>query len=271
MNRLEIQRQKTLHRAQREAHRESKRQKPQPAMATTHAPLDCACVIHGNVYEWKYVDTLYNMLCRNITRPIRLHVYTESDRHVPEPYIKHALEDWGIGGPKRSWWYKIQMFNQQHHAGPLLYFDLDVVIVRNIDWVWQLNQRQFWALKDFKHIWRPTHQGINSSMMWWDTVQYDWIWQEFKRREINNTIRRYPGDQDFISELLDQSKLCYFDNTLVKSWRWQALDGGFDFRRRTWHTPGTGTDISDGTAVLIFHGKPKPDQTPDPVIQQHWR
>jgi len=237
----------------------------------TENALDCACVIHSNGYDWKYVDTLYNMLCRNITRPIRLHVYTEAHRTVPAPYVKHELEDWEIAGPKRSWWYKIQLFNKQQFSGPLLYFDLDVVITKNIDWVWKLKQRHFWAVKDFKYIWRPTHRGINSSMMWWDTEQYHWVWEEFKRRELTDTIRRYPGDQDFLSEILDPAALRYFDPELVKSWRWQTLDGGYDFNRRHWKKPGTGTNISDDTAVLIFHGKPKPDQTTDPVILQHWQ
>ena len=96
-------------------------------------PIDCACVIHGDAYSWTYVERLYNMLSRHVTPGIRLHVYTEADRSVPAPMIKHALTDWSISGPRRAWWYKMQLFNTQHHAGPLLYFDLDTVIVRNID------------------------------------------------------------------------------------------------------------------------------------------
>jgi hypothetical protein len=69
--------------------------------------IDCACVIHGTGYDWIYVEQLRNMLSRNLSREVRLHVYTEASRSVPAPYIKHELTDWGISGPKRSWWYKI--------------------------------------------------------------------------------------------------------------------------------------------------------------------
>ena len=79
------------------------------------------------------------------------------------------------------------------------------------------------------------------------------------------------GDQDYISEVISQQQRRFFDTNRVKSWRWQALDGGFDFSRRKYHNPGQGTDISDQTSVLIFHGKPKPIDVKDPVILQHWQ
>jgi len=53
--------------------------------------------------------------------------------------IKHVLTEWpGVAGPKRSWWYKMQLFNNEHHQGDLLYFDLDTVIVRDISWIARL-------------------------------------------------------------------------------------------------------------------------------------
>ena len=106
------------------------------AKQTTTSPVDCACVIHGTGYDWIYVERLYNMLSRNLPNGIRFHVYTEHDRLVPAHMIKHVLTDWPeISGPKRSWWYKLQLFNSAHHQGNLLYFDLDTVILRDISWI----------------------------------------------------------------------------------------------------------------------------------------
>lgn len=233
--------------------------------------IDCACVIHGTGYDWQYVDNLYSMLCRNLSRPVRFHVYTESSRTVPAPYIKHELLDWKIGGPKQSWWYKVQLFNSEHHRGSLLYFDLDVVIAKNIDWIWQLKTRHFWAVKDFKHLWRPAYQSINSSIMWWDTAQFDWVWRNFLDLNLTQTIKRFKGDQDYINSVLTQQQRRYFNSEWVKSWRWQCLDGGYDFKRRVWKTPGSGTNIADDTAILVFHGNPKPHEIQDPVIKHYWQ
>jgi hypothetical protein len=234
------------------------------------SPIDCACVIHGTGYDWKYVDNLYSMLSRNLSRPIKLHVYTEASRPVPSPSIKHELIDWQISGPKQAWWYKIQLFNSEHHRGPLLYFDLDTVIVKNIDWVWQSKLRHFWAVKDFKHLWRPMYQSINSSIMWWDTTQFDWVWRNFLELNLAQTVKRFHGDQDYINSVITEQQRRYFNPEWVKSWRWQCLDGGYDFKRRIWATPGSGTNIKDNTTILVFHGNPKPHEIQDPVIKQFW-
>jgi hypothetical protein len=234
------------------------------------SPVECACVIHGTGYDWKYVDNLYSMLSRNLSKPVRLHVYTEAGRPVPAPYIKHELIDWKIAGPKQSWWYKIQLFNSEHHRGPLLYFDLDVVIAKNIDWIWQQKLRHFWAVKDFKHLWRPMHQTINSSIMWWDTAQFDWVWRNFQELDLAQTLKRFHGDQDYVNSVITEQQRRYFNTEWVKSWRWQCLDGGYDFKRRIWKSPGSGTNIKDNTTIMIFHGNPKPHEIQDPVIKQFW-
>lgn len=240
-------------------------------MDTTTAIINCACVIHGDAYSWTYVDRLYNMLTRHLTPTVRLHVYTESNRLVPEPYIKHALTDWSISGPRRSWWYKIQLFDIRHHQGPLLYFDLDTVIVDNIDWIWQLPLNNFWTVQDFKFLWRPGHNEINSSVMWWDTRKFAHIFKYFDHAKLNLIMKQNSGDQVYLTKNIDPKVLRFMPLTKIKSWRWQCLNGGYNFKKQIYQTPGTGTHIEPGTSVLIFHGNPKPDQVTDPLILQHWK
>jgi hypothetical protein len=241
---------------------------PDPIITT---PLDCACVIHGTGYDWIYVERLYSMLCRHLSRPVNLHVYTEADRPVPSHMIKHALQDWGFGGLKKSWWYKLQLFNTEHHQGTLLYFDLDVVIANNIDWIWQLNQRHFWSIKDFKYLWKPSFTGSNTSVMWWDTMQYRHVWQAVVDQDIEFFVRKYRGDQDYISDAIPVAQRRFFHTQWVKSWRWQCLDGGFDFASRKYLTLGTGTVIDSDTSILVFHGNPKPHEITDLIIVNHWQ
>jgi len=241
------------------------------AQEIIRGPIDCACVIHGTAYSWTYVERLYNMLSRHITPGIRLHVYTEADRPVPAPMIKHELTSWNIANPKKSWWYKMQLFNPEHHAGPLLYFDLDIVIVDNIDWIWQQPLRYFWAVRDFKYLWQSTSTSLNSSIMWWDTEQYAGVWQEFQTENIFKIMSRYRGDQDYISAKVNLADQRFFDPRRVKSWRWQCLDGGYNFRTKTYLSPKAGTQTDRDTSVLIFHGQPKPLESTDPVILTHWQ
>lgn len=235
------------------------------------AVIDCACVIHSDGYDWQYVEKLYSMLERNLSSPIRFHVYTEHDRAVPANMIKHCLTEWpGISGPKRSWWYKMQLFDPAHFQGQLLYFDLDVVITGSIDWVTQLSRRNFWAIHDFKRLWKPSCYTINSSVMYYDTNIYSYVWEKFQRHNLNDLVVQYKGDQDFITEAVDRSHLRYFDLDKVVSWRWQAFDGGLKNRFRTYNAPGSGTMIPKNASILIFHGDPKPHNLTDPVITKHW-
>jgi hypothetical protein len=211
------------------------------------------------------------MLARNLSRSVRLHVYTEADRSVPAPFIKHELADLDIKNPARSWWYKMQLFDPSKHAGPILYFDLDVIIVGNIDWIWNKPCSFFWALRDFKYLWKPTHTGINSSVMWWDTRYHEAVWTKFQHENFSLTQKKYHGDQDFISAVINLNQRRFLDQDKIKSWRWQCLDGGYDFRKKRYINPGSGTYMDYATSVLVFHGKPKPDKISDPAVIQHWQ
>ena len=236
------------------------------------ASINCACVIHGDVYGWNYVEHLYNMLCRNLSGHVVLHVYTEAARDVPAPFIKHELTEWpGIAGRKRSWWYKMQLFNPERFCGELLYFDLDVVIVRNIDWMLQQPLDYFWTIRDFRHVQHPGYNAMNSSLMRWNTEKFSWIWEQFKKEDINTVIRSFPGDQDYLNRMLTHEHKRYYDDSQFQSWRWQVADGGYDFRRRQAKQPGTGATISPNASVLVFHGSPKPHEVTDPQVQALWR
>lgn len=238
---------------------------------TDSQPMDCACLIHSTGYDWTYVERLYRMLKSNTNREVRLHVYTEGDRPVPLHMIKHPLTEWaGVGGPKKSWWYKMQLFNSEHHQGPLLYFDLDVVITRSIDWIWNQDLRYFWTLHDFRYLWRPHWKGMNSSVMFWDTRQWSTIWQQFQSVDMKSLFRRHQGDQDYLNTVIPVEDLKFLDKEKVKSWRWQIKDGGIDPKSKRYLRPDAGSVLDPRTSVMIFHGNPKPHQIHDPVVTRYW-
>ena len=235
-------------------------------------PVHAACLIHSDGYSWDYVDRLYSMVTRNISRPVVFHVYTEHSRAVPSHMQKHELVEWpGTWGPRKSWWYKLQMFNADHHAGPMLYLDLDTVVVGKLDWVTKLPSHYLWAPRDYRHLWRPTHRGINSSMMWWDVTHFDWVWRQFNKLPIEQVMRSYQGDQDYISDVIPENSIRHMMPMTVMSWRWQVNDGGLNFKTRQPIHPGSGTRLYARTSVLVFHGSPKPHEVADPIIENFWQ
>jgi hypothetical protein len=185
--------------------------------------------------------------------------------------VKHILEDWGISGPKRSWWYKMQLFNPAHFAGNMLYLDLDVVIADSLDWIPEHSTDYLWTIRDFRYLQRRDTVTMNSSMMWFNVDRFAWIWDRFSQADFKATIKSYPGDQDYIGAALDVNQRRFFDDFRFESYRWQCLDGGYDFAKRKHLKPNSGVRIQPGTSVVVFHGNPKPAQVHDPVIQQLWQ
>jgi hypothetical protein len=233
--------------------------------------IDCACVIHGDAYTWEYVEKLYGMLQANLSQPVRMHVFTESTRTVPEPFVKHSLVDWpGIHGRRRAWWYKMQMFDPAHNIGQVLYFDLDVVITGNIDWITQLDPAYFWTIRDFRKIWRPSWQGINSSVMFWNVDLYAGLWHKFVQNDLNTVTTMHAGDQDFLTDNIPAGSLRFFGDNTVKSWRWEIFDGGIDPHTRKYLQPGAGTIMTRDTQIVVFHGNPKQHEITDNTMLTYW-
>lgn len=235
--------------------------------------IDCACVIHGDLYDWSYVERLRNMLVRNFSCDIKFHVFTEPKRKVPADMVKHELIEWpGVRGNRKGWWYKMQLFNNKHFSGRLFYFDLDLVVLKNLNWMLDLPVDRFCTLRDFRYLWRPNWQGINSSIMIWNTDKYSYVWDRFLSLDLTTKILPvYPGDQDFLTAVLSPQEIKFFDNNLVQSWRWQVKDGGMDFKSRHYKRPGAGSLPSADTNIMIFHGKPKPHEVLDQIIVDNWR
>jgi len=233
--------------------------------------IHCACVIHDTKYDFSYVDKLYRALCRNLTPDVVLHVYTESNRSVPAPYIKHSLQEWpGVRGPKSSWWYKIQLYNPDQYSGQLLYFDLDTVIVGNLDWIWKLPQDRLWAVKDFKYLFRSRRVTLNSSVMWFNTAKYRYVYDNFDSGMVRKQTVRYHGDQDYIHAQIPSNQLSFFDISKIKSYKWEIKEGGYNFSTRKYTKPGEISWPSEDTSILVFHGNPNPHEENHPLLRDNW-
>jgi len=231
--------------------------------------IDCACVIHGDLYDWVYVDKLYAGLQRGFSQPVTLHVYTEAEREVPAPYIKHSLYDMRKHNCRKGWWYKVQLFDRKQFDNQLIYFDLDVAITGNLDWILDLDTKYFWGIQDFKYLFNQRKLELNSSVMYFNVDKYNYVWGEFIKSP-ESYMNKLHGDQNFIDRMIPIEQKRFFDITRIKSWRWQLFDGGWNNETKNHRTPGTGTVIDKNTSIAVFHGKPKLHQLNDAVIDKYW-
>jgi len=89
------------------------------------------CLKHGTKYSAEYVNTLYNMVSRNLTIDYEFVCITEDHNNInPQITILPLRTNENISG----WWYKPMVFDPELGLeGNILFLDLDIVIFNNID------------------------------------------------------------------------------------------------------------------------------------------
>lgn len=215
------------------------------------------------------MDKLYRGLVRNFSVPVRFHVYTEASRSIPDYMVRHVLDDYAISGPRKSWWYKMQLFDQTKFSGCLFYFDLDVIICGNLDWMRSLPKSKFCTIKDFTEIFQAKKSQMNSSVMYFDTELFGKIYQQFISQR-DYVISRFRGDQDYLNRVISDDQKVFFDSGKIKSWRWQVDRGGI--HPLTKHPLNLNQHSIDAmTSIVVFHGDPKPHEIlHDEFVKKYW-
>jgi len=245
------------------------------------------CVCTGNKYGLEYVDKLYNMVMRHST-DVKFHVITDSKKEWHENI--HQII---VTPVYQTWWNKIHMFRDDISLdGQVLFMDLDVVIIRNIDHLWDFEDNAFVIIQDFNRCRIKNYHVRNSSVMKFVAGKEVHVWNKFKEDPFG-IIKKYRGDQDYLTALYRDGKI--WPHNWVMSYKWEiGLEEGekrnsphdkFVTERITKEkviTIKNGEKIEterikkfnlpDDCAVMVFHGKPNPAQiTNDPLVLENWR
>ena len=124
--------------------------------------LTVYCVYWGDKYDKAYVYALKEMVDRNLTIPHEFVCITTEKL----PGIQTKLPF----GPWHGWWQKMNLWAPFIAQGPSLYFDLDVIITGNIDYLAEYTDCQLAAPANWA---RSGHGGIQSSVMAWKGIHVD--------------------------------------------------------------------------------------------------
>ena len=97
--------------------------------------VNVVCVNWGDKYGAEYVMRLHAMIERNTTKKFNMYCLTDNPDAYQAPIKPIKLTD-GLEG----WWNKMLLFKPGILPdGEYLYFDLDLVIVDNIDCFFELH------------------------------------------------------------------------------------------------------------------------------------
>lgn len=209
--------------------------------------ITTVCLKIGNKYHADYVNKLANMVRRNS----RLHIprfvcITDDPTGVYETTIPAIRHDYLSG-----WWHKVALFGgYKFDTERLVYFDLDTIIVDNIDFIYEYDG-DFAILEDFYY---PKRQG--SAVLSIKKGYGGEIWDKFVLNPML-ALQSGPGDQDWI----ERANSRHAD-------RWQHRFPGKFVSYKVHCQSG----IPAGAAVVCFHGRPKNEDVTDTWwVKEHWR
>ena len=206
------------------------------------------CVLKsGGDFVASDVIKLKIMLEKNITIPYAFYCLTDL-LEIACVNIIPLLSDF------KGWWSKIELFRPNLVvADRIVYFDLDTVIVGNIDDL-LLQTSNFMVLRPFNPQRAKRVKYFGSGILGWkNNGSFDFL---FKNFNYKHHTMRFRGDQDYLSW-----RLCYSG---WKFTRWQDLVSGIYSYKQ--HVLPRG--LEDDARVVCFHGEPRPSKVPAPWIKK---
>jgi hypothetical protein len=231
--------------------------------------LNVICVKHGTKYNEIHVNRLYSMVKRHLTIPCKFHCFTENPTNLnPDINVITLPYHTNIEG----WWWKTYIFSKEHfnNSSVNLYFDLDMVIVNNIDKLVNYKQDKFIGLEDVGRVFG--NRGLlGSAVMRWQGHKHSNIWDNFiANPEI---AKKYPtGDQAYIWDI-QKPNIEFFPTKWIMSYKWEIRSTKELTRvNKKWIFSNVrNPEIDKDTAVLAFHGTPSLEDVQDKIIVENWQ
>ena len=229
------------------------------------------CVNWGNKYGVEYTLRLYNMVKRNTTKDFKFYVLTDNVNYYDKHSNITAVElDTDLVG----WWNKLLLFKKGTLPdGEYLYFDLDVVIVGNIDCLFE--HGPFAITRDFIRPDAGLLPGpeYNSSILKFDNRTTNGIWLHYiNNKKLWQSYQKevhFFGDQNVISHYVNAypSFLNVFPDELIWSYK-KGVERGKTAGDRSRYF---GETIPPNGRVCVFHGEPSPDKVQTDWVKKHWQ
>lgn len=209
--------------------------------------LNVACVKVGTRYGADYVNTLFDMVRRNLPagHAGRFVCFTDDAAGLdPAIQVRSVPKELAT----RGWWAKLYLFSED--AFPkgerVLYFDLDTAITGPLDAI-AAYKGDFAILRDVYRM-----GGLQSSAMAWKA---GFLTRVYKSWLIAGSPDWEGGDQAWIERAIDAPDI---------------LQDLFPGRFRSYKVECRAS-IPSGTSVVFFHGKPRPHEVTSGWVPEVWK
>ncbi len=214
--------------------------------------LTVACVLRsGGDFDQTWVARLERACFQKIREPHRFVCLTD----IPAAGRKTWIDWIPLRHDWPGWWAKIELFRPDLFGEdePILYFDLDTIVVRDVGHLSGAIDCDLIVLRDFYRA-----EGWGTGVMGWCASQgLSQIYETFAA-DSRTFISKYRSDQDFIKMLIPPSWVRLWQDEFpeqIVSYKVHCRDRG----------------VFPPTAhVVCFHGSPRPTEVFGDWVQEYW-
>ncbi|RDK82854.1 UNVERIFIED_ORG: hypothetical protein DFO82_2155 [Idiomarina abyssalis] len=244
-------------------------------------PVNVICIKWGKKYGPDYVNTLHSMVSRHLSRPFRFVCFTDDFEGINDDVEVKAIPKIGfkdfdeqVPWSKGHGWLKLTCFANPLYdlEGPTLFLDLDIIIVGSLDEFFE-PEGEFMVIKE----WDKSDATGNTSVFRFDIGAHEDALEHLKK-DPKAAIADVRNEQEYITHFVDrQNKLTYWPEKWCRSFKRHCLR---PFPLSFFQEPR----IPEEAKVIIFHGKPHPDDAlegrsgkwyrkvlPTKWIAEYWR
>lgn len=215
------------------------------------------CIKWGSKYPADEVNRLLRMLQRVARQPFRLHCVTDDPAGIAPEVLTLPIPDLPVIGNAvlNRGWRKLTLFAPELRAklnGSMLYLDLDVVLLKPLDGLF-LPEVPFAVIKDYKRLrWRNFATGNTSVFLYQAERDYG-VYEQLVQMG-SQVQRRFRNEQEFLTDVMQQQGLLqYWPRGWCVSYKYHCVPA---FPLSLWREPSPPA----GAHVLVFHGRPKPEE-----------
>ena len=213
--------------------------------------VNVICMKWGAKYGPEYVNTLHNMVKRHLSLPHRFVCLTDSTEGLNAGIETFPIPPMPIelNGPERGW-KKLLTFAPTLYDlhGDTLFLDIDIIVTGSLD--------EFFTQKGNVLIireWKPRHGLGNSSVYRFKIGAHPDVLDYFTHN-FEQIKQDFRHEQAFLCDYLSKKgALGFWPEGWVRSFKRHCMHY---FPKSLFVPP----QLPNNTRVLIFHGRPNPDE-----------
>ena len=252
-----------------------------PDSARGVPPVNVICMKWGTLYGPHYVNRLYGMTTRHLSRPFRFVCFTDDSSGLRDEFETVPLPEIRVDAPYQNLpWRKLAVFREAVGglSGTTLFLDLDVVIVGTLDPFFDYFG-EFCIIRE----WSDSERIVgNSSVFRFEIGAHADLLDRYESKPTRHWIELYGVEQTYLSHALGPDRLTYWPADWCVSFKKHCLARGMGGLLWNWLRPAK---IPAGARIIAFHGTPNPHEAaagawpgcwyrhlrPVSWIDDHWR